>query len=57
MGATFLPEMLNTLTAPRWKIWCARLFGKCITGEDDVGQVVCYVWRGVTYMTDFKSTP
>ncbi len=40
------------MTAPRWKLWLAKMFGTRHQNTDGGVTVVCYDWRGITYITD-----
>lgn len=46
----------RTLTAPRWKVWLARVFGTRSESRDGNMLVVCHTWRGVQYLTDYRET-
>lgn len=43
---------LRTIHASRWTLWCARMFGRKVVGEDSGNRVVGYEWRDKLYMTD-----
>lgn len=53
-GGPFLRETLNTLCAPRWKLWLARTFGTLVVGWDGRYQVTLAEWRGKRYLITFR---
>lgn len=53
--APFFPfAALQTLTASRWTILAARIFGKKVTGRDGDCTCTAYKWRGKLYFTNFE---
>ena len=46
-------EVADTVTASRWQIWKARMFGKCSTCTDDGYQITTCKYKGVIYITSF----
>lgn len=53
-GAKFYRAAWNTIFAPWWKLWLARLFGKRFQGKDGICTTYGYFWRGKYYITDCK---
>ena len=51
---SYFAESINTLTAPTWKIWLAKVFGKKSVGVDSGCKVTCYKLNGIIYVTDVK---
>lgn len=45
---------LHTLTATRWTLLMARLFGRKRVTHDGDYRVTSYLWRGKLYLTDFS---
>lgn len=54
MKQPFFAEAMHTLTASRWDIFRAQLFGKKAVLNDGYYQVTVYRWRGKAYLTSFE---
>lgn len=54
MRESYYLAAVHTLTAPQWKLWLARLFGKRVVGMDGKDTVICYHWRGRVYLSDYR---
>ena len=55
MAELKLPEAVNTLTASRWTLLLARLFGKVSTDQQLGKTLTVSEWRGKTYILDSMS--
>lgn len=53
-GAKFYRAAWDTIFAPWWKLWLARIFGKRFEGRDSVCVVIGYEYKGHFYITDCK---
>ena len=45
---------VETLTAKRWEIWLARVFGVKCVAIDSGCTVTVHKWRGKSYLTNCK---
>lgn len=57
MDLSKLNAACQTVAASYWKLWLARIFGKRQESTDSESRMVCHIWRGTTYMTDFELVP
>ena len=39
---------------PRWKVWCARLFGRRAVTADSGVRITGYHWRGALYIVGYE---
>ncbi len=49
-GAWIACDIVQTMAAPRWKFWMARMFGVKWIGRDDYCEAIIYAWRGKNYV-------
>lgn len=54
MGDPYFKEAFATITASRWTLLMARLFGKKRFGHDGKYAVKLSFWRGKYYLLEFK---
>ncbi|MEQ8511531.1 MAG: hypothetical protein RLN67_13825 [Algiphilus sp.] len=53
MDFTYWKTAHNSITASRWTLLCARIFGRKATGHDGFHHVRIARWRGKGYLLDY----
>jgi hypothetical protein len=46
--------IINTIRAPRWKVWLAKMLGDRAVTEDCGWRLTTHTWGGVAYVTKYE---